>query len=166
MNIHLSMVLDSKCILDIEFAHFTFKNQNVGLQIIIRHHEAIISRNWPKCNHFICNYMQLLVICNYIWTFLQLFLMLVIFAIIVQLICYYFGVHPSMWTTFSLVFIPKKNNLCPISCKCDQFNCNSMNIQRCILWILRNIIGCIRIYKCIFWIYMNNHIRCVFKYYY
>ncbi len=31
------------------------------------------SRNWPKCNHFICDYMQLLVISNYIWTFLQLF---------------------------------------------------------------------------------------------
>jgi hypothetical protein len=24
-----------------------------------------ISRNWPKCNHYIANYMRLLVICNY-----------------------------------------------------------------------------------------------------
>jgi len=32
-----------------------------------------ISKNWPKRNHFICDYMRLLVICNYIWTFLQLF---------------------------------------------------------------------------------------------
>jgi len=30
------------------------------------------SRNWPKRNHFIYDYMRLLVICNYIWTFLQL----------------------------------------------------------------------------------------------
>jgi len=62
------------------------------------------SRNWPKCKHFIYDYMWLLVICNYIWTFLQLFLVLVIFAITLQLVCNYFGVHPSMWTTFSLVF--------------------------------------------------------------
>jgi hypothetical protein len=40
------------------------------------------SRNWPKCNHYIYNYMRLLVFCNYIWTFLQLFLMLVIFVIL------------------------------------------------------------------------------------
>jgi hypothetical protein len=63
------------------------------------------SRNWPKCNHFICDYMQLLVICNYIWTFLQLFLVLVIFGTTLQLVCDYFDVHPSMWTTFNLVFI-------------------------------------------------------------
>jgi hypothetical protein len=54
------------------------------------------SRNWPKCNHFICDYMWLLVICNYIWTFLQLFCVLVIFATTLQLICDYFGVHISM----------------------------------------------------------------------
>jgi hypothetical protein len=63
------------------------------------------SRNWPKCNHSIYDYMWLLVICNYIWTFLQLFLVLVIFATTLQLVCNHFGVHPSMWTTFSLVFI-------------------------------------------------------------
>jgi hypothetical protein len=67
-----------------------------------------ISRNWPKCNHCICDYMRLLVICNCIWTFLQLFLMLVIFVIMVQLVCNYFGVHPSMWITFSLFFIQKE----------------------------------------------------------
>jgi hypothetical protein len=66
------------------------------------------NRNWPKCNHFICGYMQLLVICNYIWTFLQLFLVLVIFAITLQLVCDYFGVHPSMWKTFSLFFIQEE----------------------------------------------------------
>jgi len=54
------------------------------------------NRNWPKCNHSLCDYIQLLVICNYIWTFLQLFLVLVIFTIIVQLVCNYFGVHHSM----------------------------------------------------------------------
>jgi hypothetical protein len=55
-----------------------------------------ISRNWPKCNHYIYDYMRLLVIYNYIWTFLQLFLVLVIFATTLQLVCNYFGVHPSM----------------------------------------------------------------------
>jgi hypothetical protein len=38
------MGLDSKCLLDIEFAHFTFKNQNVGLQIIIKHQEVMVAR--------------------------------------------------------------------------------------------------------------------------
>jgi hypothetical protein len=54
--------------------------------------------------------MRLLVIRNYIWTFLQLFLVLVIFVITLQLVsCDYFGVHPSMRTTFNLVFIKKKH---------------------------------------------------------
>ncbi len=123
------------------------------------------NRNWPKCNHYICDYKRLSVICNYIWTFCQLFLVLVIFVITPQLICNCFGVHPSIeqhiiWFSF------KKKNLCPIHCKCDQFSCKPMSIQRCILWIIRNIFECIRIYKCIFWMYMNNHITCVFKYYY
>jgi hypothetical protein len=68
----------------------------------------IISKNWPKCNHFICHYMQLLVICEYILTFLQLFLVLVIFPTTLQLPCNYFGVHPFVWITFSLVFIQEK----------------------------------------------------------
>jgi hypothetical protein len=54
---------------------------------------------------FICDYMQLLVFYNHIWTFLQLFL---IFVTTMQLVCNYFVVHPSMWTTFSLVFIQEK----------------------------------------------------------
>jgi hypothetical protein len=57
---------------------------------------SFTNRNWPKCNHSIYD-MRLLVICNYIWTFLQLFLVLVIFATTLQLVCNYFGVHPSMW---------------------------------------------------------------------
>jgi hypothetical protein len=65
------------------------------------------SKNWPKCNHYICDYMRLLIISNYIWTFLQLFFVSVIFATIVQLVCNYFGVHPSMWTTFGLVSTKK-----------------------------------------------------------
>ncbi len=60
------------------------------------HKEATTSRNLLEYNHYICDYMQLLVICNYIWTFLQLFLVLVIFAITLQLVCDYFGVHPSL----------------------------------------------------------------------
>ncbi len=59
-------------------------------------YDPFTSRNWPKCNHSIYNSMRLLVICNYIWTFLQLFLVLVIFATTLQLVCNYFGVHPSM----------------------------------------------------------------------
>jgi hypothetical protein len=37
-------------------------------------HNQNTTRNWPKRNHSLCDYMQLLIICNYIWTFLQLFL--------------------------------------------------------------------------------------------
>ncbi len=59
-------------------------------------------------NHSICDHMWLLIICNYIWTFLQLFFVLVIFAIIMQLVCDHFGVHPCMWTTFNLVFIQEE----------------------------------------------------------
>ncbi len=55
-----------------------------------------ISRNWSKCNHYIFDYMQLPIICNYIRTFLQLFLVSVIFVTIMQLVCNYFGVHLSM----------------------------------------------------------------------
>jgi hypothetical protein len=69
---------------------------------------GITNRNWPKYNHSICDYMRLLIICNYIWTVLQLFLLLVIFATAVQLVCDYFDVHPYIWTTFSLVFIQEK----------------------------------------------------------
>ncbi len=32
----------------------------------------IISRNQPKCNQSIYDYMQLIVLCNYIWEYLQL----------------------------------------------------------------------------------------------
>jgi hypothetical protein len=59
-------------------------------------HKDYTSRNWPKCNHSICDYMRLLIICNYIWTFLQLFFVLVIFTTTLQLIYDYFGVHISM----------------------------------------------------------------------
>jgi hypothetical protein len=30
------------------------------------------SRNQPKCNHSIYNYMRLVVICDWIWEYLQL----------------------------------------------------------------------------------------------
>jgi hypothetical protein len=76
------------------------------------------------------------------------------FCIKSQLVYDYFGFHP------------KKNNLCHISCKCDQFSCNPMNIQRCILCILKSIIGYNKIYKCMVWMYTNGHIICVFKDYY
>jgi len=93
------------------------------------------SRNWPKCNHSICDYMRLLVICNYIWTFLQLFLVLVIFATIMQLVCNYFSVHHSMWITFNLVFIQEEQFMSH-SCKCDPFSYNPNNIS---IWSLIKI---------------------------
>jgi hypothetical protein len=43
-------------------------------------------------------------ICGHFWTFLQLFMVLVILVITLQLVCDYFGFHLSMQTTFSLVF--------------------------------------------------------------
>jgi hypothetical protein len=37
----------------------------MGLYIKLITKEVVAtSRNWPKCNHFICDYMQLLVICD------------------------------------------------------------------------------------------------------
>ncbi len=50
--------------------------------------------------------------------------------------------------------------------KCDQFNHNFMNIQRCVLCILKGIVEYTKIYKCAFWMYMNGHMPCVFKDYY
>jgi len=108
-----------------------------------------ISRNWPKCNKSNCNYMGLLIIATI--SCVDHILMTTL-----QLICNYFGFHPSMWTTFNLVFIQEKLML--ISYNCDHFSHSLMNIQRCILCILRGIVIYIKIYKCIFWIYMNNHI--------
>jgi hypothetical protein len=49
-----------------------------------------------------------LIICDYLWTFLQLFLVLVIFATTLQLDCDYFVFNPSMRTTFSLDFIQEE----------------------------------------------------------
>ncbi len=91
------------------------------------------SRNWLECNHYICDYMWLLIICNYLWTFFQLFLVFVIFLTILQLVCIVVFVLPCeqhfVWVLY------KNNNSCPISCKCDQFRCSPMSIQRCILCI-------------------------------
>jgi hypothetical protein len=69
---------------------------------------ASANRNWPKCNHFIYNYMWLLISCDYIWTFLQLFLVLVIFVTMLHVVCNYFDVHLYIWTTFNLVFIQEE----------------------------------------------------------
>jgi hypothetical protein len=90
-----------------------------------------------------CDY---LVICDYVWTILQLFFLLVIFITTLQRVCDYFDFHPFIWK-YLVWFSSKKNNLCPISCTCDQSNHNYMSIQRCILYILKGIIRYIRIYK-------------------
>jgi len=131
------------CVFDLGFIQFTNElfwicgHVHVYVSIVVwdnlvTHDSTNI--NWPKCNHSICDYMRLLVICNYIWTFLQLFFVLVIFAITLQLICTILVfIHPCeqhlIWISF------KKNNLCPINYKCDQFSCNLISIQK---WILCN----------------------------
>jgi hypothetical protein len=94
----------------------------------------------------IWHYMWLLVICDYVWTISQPFLVLVIFVTTLQLVCDYFDFHPSIWKHLDW-FSSKKNNLCLISCKWDQSSHNYMNIQRFILYILKDIIGYIRVYK-------------------
>jgi hypothetical protein len=38
-----------------------------------------------------------------------------------------------------LIWFSSKKNLCPISYKCDQCNHSPMNIQRCILCIVKDI---------------------------
>ncbi len=87
---------------------------------------ACISKNWPKCNHFehFCNHF----LC---WSYLQLhsnqFATIVVFILPYE--------QRLMWSS------SKKKNFCPISCKCDQFSQNSMNIQRYILGILKGIIN-------------------------
>ncbi len=102
--VYVFMFYHNKNLFTFLVAHFIFLSMDFCGFILV----FVINKNWPKCNHYICNYMQLLIICNYFYTFLQLFLVLVIFAIALQLICHYFSFHLSMWTTFNLVFIPKK----------------------------------------------------------
>jgi len=58
----------------------------VGLNFFIKIGVFVTNINWPIYNHSICNYMQLLIIYNYIWTFLQVFFVLVIFVTIVVFI--------------------------------------------------------------------------------
>jgi hypothetical protein len=88
--------------------------------------------------------MQLLVICNYIWTFLQLFPVLVIFATSLWLFwCssfhlnnILFGFHPRR--TIYVPLVANVNNLVA-----------TLWVYNNILWILKNIVVCIRICKCI-----------------
>jgi hypothetical protein len=56
---------------------------------------TLIEIDQNACYHPIYNYMRLLVICD-LWTFLQLFFMLVTFVITLQLIYDYFDFHPSI----------------------------------------------------------------------
>ncbi len=67
----------------------------VTLTTRVPHLEGDICKNWLKCNQSTYNYMQLLVCCDYVWIVLQLFLVLVIFAIALQLVYDHFGFHPS-----------------------------------------------------------------------
>jgi hypothetical protein len=49
--------------------------------------------------------------CDYIWTFLQLFFVLVIFAITLQVICNHYGFHPRRTT-----YVPLVANVTNLSC--------------------------------------------------
>jgi len=92
------------CVFDFGFLQFTNElfwicaHVHVYVSIMVQDNlvtHDITNINWPNCNHSICDYMRLLVICTYIWKFLQLFLVLVMFATTLQLICNYFGfIHP------------------------------------------------------------------------
>jgi hypothetical protein len=95
-----------------------------------------------------CNYYSFVI--DYLWTFLQLILVLVIFATTLQLVCNYHGFHLKKTTYVSLV-INVTNFVA------------ALWIQRCILCIIRGIVGYIKIYKCIFWMYMNGHITSLSK---
>ncbi len=86
--------------------------QNVtSLFVTTCHYQLFATTFGHFCNYFLC------------WSYLQLdynqFMTILMFILTCE--------QHLVW------FSSKKNNLCPINCKCDQFSCNPMNIQRCIL---------------------------------
>ncbi len=58
------------------------------------------------------------------------------------------GQNVTILFAIFVVFI-QKNNLCPITCKCNQFSHSPMSMERCIFCILKGIFGYIWFYKCI-----------------
>jgi hypothetical protein len=91
------------------------------------------NRNQPKCNHSIYDYMQLIVVCDYIWEYLQLqdqlSTNLVIFTTTMQLLENFILLVTSNLHLFSSI----NRLICPISR-------NSLQIS-CILKIFYNDIG-------------------------
>jgi hypothetical protein len=73
------------------------------------YNKQFTNKNRPNCNHSICNYIRLLVICSHLW---------IIFATIscIDHICNYIPINLQLFW-----FSSKKNNSCPISCKRDQY---------------------------------------------
>jgi hypothetical protein len=72
------------------------------------------------CNQSICDYLQLFVICNYHWLFLQLFFVFgcacnyTTTTLHLMFFSFFFG---QLITWYS----SKKTHLCPISCKCGNW---------------------------------------------
>jgi hypothetical protein len=80
------------------------------------------SRNQPKCNHSIYVAMWLVVICDYIWEYLQaqyqLSTILVIFTTMMQLLKNFILLVTSNLHLFSSI----NRLVCPISCNSHQIN--------------------------------------------
>jgi len=80
------------------------------------------SRNQPKCNHSIYAYMWLVVICDYIWEYLQaqdqLSIILVIFTTMMQLLKNFIVLVTSNLHLFSSI----NRLICPISCNSHQIS--------------------------------------------
>jgi hypothetical protein len=70
----------------------------------------------PKCTPYICNYMQLFVIYNYFWLFVQLFTNFGHTCNYVAIIFFFVLLYGQHLITFSF----KNNYVWPISCNNDQ----------------------------------------------
>jgi len=95
--------------------------------------------------------MPQLIICDYVWTILQLFFCVGHICDYTSTSCNCFGFHPR-----KAIYIPLVANVTNLVA----------TLWNYILCILKGIIGYIRIYKCILSIYINDHITCVFNGYY
>jgi hypothetical protein len=105
------------------------------------HQVACTSRNQPKCNHSIYDYMRLIIVCDYIWEYLQLqdqlSTILVIFTTMMQLLeISSYWLHQftsrnqpkcnhSILLVASILHLFSSINrlICPISCNSHQISC-------------------------------------------
>ncbi len=117
--------------------------QRVYNLVYLNNLNVIISRNQPKCNHSIYIHMQLVIICDYIWKYLQLqdqiSTILVIFTTMMQLLNFFILLVESILHLFSFI----NRLICPIIC-------NSHKIS-CILRLFFNDIG---VYFIVLYIYI------------